>query len=889
MTARYNERSWGIDLISEANIWARAGRRTIMRISGELGVAADGTTLFPDLLIHGSQGIVQGWELKFPDTPITDNELRSNAERKANILGTHSFVLWNANIAVLFVRKDVNQAFEQVKSWSNPMVIRRQDVDQNKEILKETLIQVLEEVEHLLATGSIRVNSPITTINGNFASEFIEACKDFDGSSIRRHLMTDELLRLQVEAWAIDVGLASGCDVHLELAKVNLLSWINRLLFAHLLANEFPALKSRLFKPDGSDGAELLELFSHIIKNYGFSWIFSPQLGDSALDQRSLKSRALLNDLFCQLEITSMPREALSKLLSNFNSETQHKSQGQFATPPQVAKLLVSLALGDLSGDFWDPCCGSGTLVRAAYDLKTQGSIPVKDSLEQIFASDKHLLPLQLTSMALADTKNSWAPSGLFQGDVFDASSPRSPIHGKKFSAIASNLPFVRFESIKSPEAPLVLEKLSNRHPLIDSAALGRADLFASIIFSLKQKLSTDGQMALLVSNSWLGTEWGQPFLSLLEAEFDLTCVIKSGDGVWFRNADVVTTILVLKHKSPTFSGTRFITTELALSLWDSEYVAAINRVAKIGGFSDGIRSVFKSGKELQNLRNLGLNWRLAFWETPWIQKLATVVEPLQNHFDIERGARRGWNALFYPDDSGLRLIDPRHIKPVLKTTSNQKRLIAVPDKKAFACSETLESLRRKSDTGTLAWIERFRFERNKTGKLLTDVLRQATNDWYQMDTRELADLCISMAPYKSLAVFRLRERAFVDQRLTRLSIKNEDPEILHALMNSSIGLLFIEFLGFGRGLGALDLSSTRVKNRMQILKPGLLSASERERIKRSFDLVANRDFFDTIDELALDDRKSFDLEVLSAFGLGEHLHEIHSLLANEIQERVAN
>lgn len=74
----YNERSWGIDVISEINRIIQTQHRPIRRAGGERTITAATGRLFPDVLLFSDQAqarIIQGWELKMPDTPITDSTL----------------------------------------------------------------------------------------------------------------------------------------------------------------------------------------------------------------------------------------------------------------------------------------------------------------------------------------------------------------------------------------------------------------------------------------------------------------------------------------------------------------------------------------------------------------------------------------------------------------------------------------------------------------------------------------------------------------------------------------------------------------------------------------------------------------------------------------------
>jgi hypothetical protein len=114
----YNERSWAIDLIGHIKSLALSNNRSIKDAGGEQTIRVDGGSLFPDVLLFGDREtarILQGWELKMPDTSISDNEFRRNAEIKANALGLDSFLLWNVSQAHLYVRNAANNGFDRDK------------------------------------------------------------------------------------------------------------------------------------------------------------------------------------------------------------------------------------------------------------------------------------------------------------------------------------------------------------------------------------------------------------------------------------------------------------------------------------------------------------------------------------------------------------------------------------------------------------------------------------------------------------------------------------------------------------------------------------------------------------------------------------------------------
>ena len=104
-TLKYNERSWAIDVISFINSIC-SNEHNIKRAGGEFSIRG-GQTLFPDVILFGDKGngnILQGWELKMPDTPINDQDLIENAIEKAQRLGLTSFLVWNAVEVKLYIK-----------------------------------------------------------------------------------------------------------------------------------------------------------------------------------------------------------------------------------------------------------------------------------------------------------------------------------------------------------------------------------------------------------------------------------------------------------------------------------------------------------------------------------------------------------------------------------------------------------------------------------------------------------------------------------------------------------------------------------------------------------------------------------------------------------------
>ena len=144
-------------------------------------------------------------------------------------------------------------------------------------------------------------------------------------------------------------------------------------------------------------------------------------------------------------------------------------------------------------------------------------------------------------------------------------------------------------------------------------------------------------------------------------------------------------------------------------------------------------------------------------------------------------------------------------------------------------------------------------------GRPLPDVLRRKGMHWYQLQEKEIAEMFTAMNPEKRLFFGKFETPSFLNQRLIGLNHKEGfgDLDLNHALLNSAISLFYIEAVGFGRGLGALDISKESL-SRCYLLNPSLVDESSRDRIIESFNKIKNRKIRNIIDEFQDEDRIFF-------------------------------
>ena len=443
MSLVYNERSWAIDLISELNAMVKNKNLEIARASGEAGLKNTKGILFPDAILFGKNAnVLMGWELKMPDTPIEDQEFYENAKKKANLLGTNSFLLWNGKSAKLYGRK--NDAFHELKSWNESRLVDRKTMGLHPDYWIELLKLIINDLEFYFHSGEIPAAKLTTVLDENFIVEIINALYVEDSKVIKTEYQKSAKFRAEFDVWSHENGFDKKEERFEELAKLNVLSWINRFLFSHYLASKTPKAGLIFQIKSGVTIDEGLEILQKITNELDFSQIYSPGLGNDLISVAGWTGRLELNEFLTSANLQELPSEMFRKVLDNFTESSRRKGMGQYATPKVLARLLVRLSINDAAENFLDPCSGSGTFVKEAYEFKKELGVSASNSLDSIWASDKYQLPLQITTLNLVDEDARDKPLQIFKTDVFDLEAH------EEFEWIAEHpLAFARYKKDK--------------------------------------------------------------------------------------------------------------------------------------------------------------------------------------------------------------------------------------------------------------------------------------------------------------------------------------------------------------------------------------------------------------------------------------------------------
>lgn len=901
-SVNYNERSWAIDLITDANLWLDRRNIAIKRAGGENTLKSNAGSLFPDVLLFGDLNkgrVLQGWELKMPDTPINDTEFIDNAKKKAKLLSLNSFLLWNVSSAVLYTIEQ-NDTIKIVKSWNNLSHIKtREEVSQNFSLINDMLIEILNDLNDFISTGTIKTTSVIDVLSSESISSLVQRNVGSYVDALTKAIEEDSDFSNEVTLWwrYAKNDYPEEDNKLVVLARNNLLFLVNKFLFAHILKS---------YREDASvvdtinhetKIKDALSIFRSISEKCDFWNIFEIQKGEDLLTDNVWEDILSLNDLLKEFSFAKIDKTLLHDLIGSTVYKNKRKFAGQFTTPPELAKLVVKLTIQNKALPSIDPCCGTGTILREIYNSKKE-KLGAEQSLATLWGSDKFSLPLQMAMFNLADPEGLGFLTRVFKSDATKLTigqkiELREPFNGSvvyaelpKFGYIISNLPFVQQEDLEdlNPEVTKINSIISQQLGK-DFSLDGRSDLYAYLPFYFWDLLEDNGKISIIVSNSWMGTKWGEIFYEALGYFFDIEGIVTSGNGRWFNNAKVVTNIITLKKKQPSPPrsdySTIFTVTKSKLADYSNEELEEVSAMISSKSLTDendiSIRSY--THEQLKELRELGLNLNSFFASNEWLLEIGSKLTKVSTLFDIARGERRGWDKLFYPENKND--IEESYLKPVLKTPRSIHNLIAKPDAVAFCCDKSKEELTQMGHIGALNWINKFETQENERGIPLIKSLARAGIHWYTMLPQTMGEMVTSINFGDRLFFARFDEPTFVNQRLVRFTRKTAsvDTRLCHALLNSILGMFYIEAMGTGRGEGALDLSKDKIENDLRIINPDLISTENKESILKLFSTLEQREILPLEKELIQEDRIAFDDAVLSSIGFSDHRNEIKEAL----------
>lgn len=562
----------------------------------------------------------------------------------------------------------------------------------------------------------------------------------------------------------------------------------------------------------------------------------------------------------------------------------KQRTWGQYATPPDLADVLLGLCLRRPDDRVLDPSCGEGALLaRAARWQRWLAAAPDEARPEALHGVE--------LDPAAARAARRVVPQAAITGANFFALSPDDL---GPFDAIVGNPPYTRAEWIDrldpTAEAQLALfpddgnsltpEAVLHR-PVVPHAVWselgGRSGLHAYFFLHSMRFLREGGRLGFVVPNSWLDVDYGRELKQFLLDHFRIIAIIESAVERWFDDAGVNTCLVILERTgdSTARAANRVRLVRLRQPLArllpyaedDPQRAAALEQLAgRLLPAADRatpdltVRVVAQGELEAEG------RWG------PLLRAPDVFLRPPPGHTatlgdwaDIQRGYTTGANPFFYLSPAIVARwdIEPEFRRPLLKSLRPVDRLRL---DRALAGQELLiipagALLRGTAAADYIAWGESEGFHTRRTCA--------ARRPWYALPEQATGRLLLPKGVWMRHLAPLIDEPVLVDQQLYRISLAGGvAPQAAAALLNSAWFALQCELHGrvnFGEGvlwLAAYELAAMRLPD------PRRLDSRQIDRLRYAFQWLADRPVGPTIHELDKPDRRNLDDTVFDLLGL---------------------
>ncbi len=558
---------------------------------------------------------------------------------------------------------------------------------------------------------------------------------------------------------------------------------------------------------------------------------------------------------------------------------SKQRTWGQFATPTDVADLLLGFCLRRPTDRLLDPSCGEGALLRRAAQWQTWLSPAGAGPPGTLFGIE---LDAEAAARAEAMAGVTVARDN-FLGRV--ANPPYS-----EFDAVVGNPPYTRAEWIHrldTAEAQLSLfPDVPARDtpaalllsPALSAALSRRAGLYAYFFLHAASFLRPGGRLGFVVPNGWLDVAYGTALKQFLLDHYRILAVIESSVERWFEAADVNTCLVILERAGDTAAraANRVRLVRLRRPLRDllghrdgPQRVAAVEQL--LGRL---LPAADRRGDDVAvRVRQQGELAAADRWGTllrapdvalrPAVGRASAKLTPLGRWATLHRGVTTGANSFFYldPQQATARGIEPQFRRPLLKSLRDTDRLHVV----AADCRHDLLTIAPGAAAGTIAGDYLAEGQARGIDRRVTCAAR---HPWYALPEQPAGALLLAKGVWQRHFAPVVEGALAVDQQIYRLSpVEGVSPGAAAALLNSAWFALQCELRGrVNLGDGVLWLAAYELAQ-MPLPDPRALDAGRRDELAARFDRLAALPLSEAAD-LRHPDRWALDEFVFDLLGL---------------------
>ncbi|MDI6847914.1 MAG: N-6 DNA methylase [Candidatus Bathyarchaeia archaeon] len=487
--------------------------------------------------------------------------------------GAPYFATTNGRVFALFRRPEAGERF----SFDTHRIIIKERVVIDEEFAEEILVTVARLYR--------QVPVAVTPLDWSFIivlRDFVNWLSEAVEPLIQKKLRVDEAFKAKYEKFAEEVGYKPDAG---QLAKEMSYVFMNKIVFYKVLERHYKELGTRKLKPISAPDAKayLNALYSFFSKAVEVTGDFEPVFYTGIYDEIEIP-----DDTFVFEGINAFMEDMEHHRLEDLGSDIvgfiyeelipagERHALGQFYTPPAIAELITRWAVRKPDDRVLDPGCGSGTFLVKAYgrllDLKGYREPTErvhKEILGQLYAFDINPFPLHLTSLNLA-SRYIRAPStevNTIHIDFFritpvqrfvtpyviktPAGEIKREIPIPKFDAIIANPPYTRWTEIPEKTREAIKDsigKLLTEYGLTAQVQRGvEPGIYLHFIMHGFGMLKEGGRLGMIISDSWLQTDYGVDFGRFLLDNFKVKALIDISTRVF--PVPLIGTCIILLEK----------------------------------------------------------------------------------------------------------------------------------------------------------------------------------------------------------------------------------------------------------------------------------------------------------------------------------------------------
>jgi len=455
---------------------------------------------------------------------------------------------------------------------------------QKLSLTREFVEWLLDKLAEEYAEKKIIKPEPTEALLERFRG-FVKTVADKCAPLLEQKLKEDGIFRGEVEKLGYKTDPEVLPQTVSNLARMMAYVLMNKLIFRKILEGSYGL--PHMVSIDSSSLVKFKEQLDYnfeiaVAKTNDFQPIFRVTVYDNIPIPDDPELMEYINDFIYTLESVDVVKigDQIGYMYEVLIPPEERHQLGQFYTPPWVCELITRWCIRSPEDVVLDPGVGSGGFLLQAYKRLQEKKIGPsvisivppethEKILSQLYALDINPFPAHLSAMAIS-MKSIRTPSTKLNVLVSDFFAVRpgqkvlSPYKVKtivreeerevplpKFDAVVGNPPYTRWTEIPYETQKLIREQLGKsmkEYGLTPQVSRGvEPGIYTYWILHAHEFLKEGGRLGMIISNTWLQTDYGIGFANFLLDHFRIKAIIDIALKL-FKGA-LITTCIVLAEK----------------------------------------------------------------------------------------------------------------------------------------------------------------------------------------------------------------------------------------------------------------------------------------------------------------------------------------------------